>query len=99
MKNFLVVMAAILLSMSMSAQQNISFREGKLVSPEVNNDRTVTFRLNAPKAKNVRVLADWEQNMIEVGCVHHGVLIHDAKVADALAMFCKFMGIEAVRGA
>lgn len=62
MKNFLVVMAAILLSMSMSAQQNISFREGKLVSPEVNNDRTVTFRLNAPKAKNVRVLADWEQN-------------------------------------
>ena len=39
------------------------------------------------------------QKMIEVGCVHHGVLIHDAKVADALAMFCKFMGIEAVRGA
>ena len=35
--------------------------------------------------------------MIEVGCVHHGVLIHDAKVADALAMFCKFMGIAAVR--
>ena len=54
MKNFLVVMAAILLSMSMSAQQNISFREGKLVSPEVNNDRTVTFRLNAPKAKKCK---------------------------------------------
>lgn len=47
----------------------------------------------------VNDVADWEQKMIEVGCVHHGVLIHDAKVADALAMFCKFMGIEAVRGA
>ena len=44
-------------------------------------------------------ISNWEQKMIEVGCVHHGVLIHDAKVADALAMFCKFMGIEAVRGA
>ena len=47
----------------------------------------------------VNDVADWEQKMIEVGCVHHGVLIHDARVADALAMFCKFMGIEAVRGA
>ena len=47
----------------------------------------------------VNDVADWEQKMIEVGCVHHGVLIHDAKVADALAMFCKFMGIEAVRRA
>ena len=28
-----------------------------------------------------------------------GILIHDPKVADALAMFCKFMDIEAVRGA
>ena len=53
-------MVALLASLSMSAQQNISFREGKLVSPQVNSDRTVTFRIKAPKAKSV--LADWEQN-------------------------------------
>ena len=55
-------MVALLASLSMSAQQNISFREGKLVSPQVNSDRTVTFRIKAPKAKSVKVLADWEQN-------------------------------------
>lgn len=36
--------------------------------------------------------------MIDVGVIHHGVLIHDSKAANALAMFCKFMNIEAVRG-
>lgn len=44
-------MAAVLASMSMSAQQNISFREGKLVSPQVNSDKTVTFRLKAPRPR------------------------------------------------
>ena len=62
MKRIIVAMAAVLASMGMSAQQNISFREGKLVSPQVNSDRTVTFRVNAPKAKSVKVVADWEQN-------------------------------------
>ena len=62
MKRIFVAMAALLASLSMSAQQNISFREGKLVSPQVNSDRTVTFRIKAPKAKSVKVLADWEQN-------------------------------------
>ena len=62
MKAILVAMATVLVSLSMGAQQNISFREGKLVSPQVNNDRTFTLRVNAPKAKSVKVLADWEQN-------------------------------------
>ena len=47
MKAILVAMATVLVSLSMGAQQNISFREGKLVSPQVNNDRTVTFRVIA----------------------------------------------------
>lgn len=47
----------------------------------------------------VKDVADWETKMIETGVVHHGVLIHDPKVADALEMFCKFMGIVPVRGA
>ena len=42
---------------------------------------------------------DWEDKMVEAGIIHHGTLIHDPKVADALAMFCKFLGIKAVRGA
>lgn len=62
MKRIFVAMVALFASLSMSAQQNISFREGKLVSPQVNSDRTVTFRIKAPNAKSVKVLADWEQN-------------------------------------
>ena len=52
MKRIFVAMATLLASLSMSAQQNISFREGKLVSPQVNSDRTVTFRikLRRPRA-------------------------------------------------
>ena len=62
MKKIFLAMATVLVSMSMSAQQNVSFRQGKLVSPQVNDDHTVTFRVKAPKAKSVKVLADWEQN-------------------------------------
>ena len=40
---------------------------------------------------------DWEQKMVEHGIIHHGVLIHDPAVADALETFCKFNGIEVVR--
>ncbi len=47
----------------------------------------------------VNDLKDWERKMVECGVVHHGTLIHDVKVAAALEMFCKFTGIEAVRGA
>jgi len=47
----------------------------------------------------VRDAADWEQKMVEHGIIHHGVLIHDPEVAGALESFCKFNGIEVVRGA
>jgi len=42
---------------------------------------------------------DWERKMVEHGIIHHGVLIHDPAVADALESFCRFNGIEVVRGA
>lgn len=42
---------------------------------------------------------DWERKMVEHGIIHHGVLIHDPAVADALASFCRLNGIEVVRGA
>jgi hypothetical protein len=47
----------------------------------------------------VKDVSDWESKMIEHGIIHHGVLIHDPKVADALELFCTFQGIKAVRGA
>jgi len=47
----------------------------------------------------VNDVLDWEQKMVEHGIIHHGVLIHDPAVADALESFCKFNGIEVVRGA
>lgn len=42
---------------------------------------------------------DWEDKLVNYGIIHHGTLIHDPKVADALELFCKFLGIQAVRGA
>jgi L-fucose isomerase-like protein len=42
---------------------------------------------------------DWEQKMVDHGIIHHGVMIHDPEVADALESFCRFNGIEVVRGA
>lgn len=42
---------------------------------------------------------DWEDKMVECGIIHHGVLIRDPMVADALEMFCAFLGINGVRGA
>ncbi len=47
----------------------------------------------------VKDVADWEAKMIEHGIIHHGVLIHDPKVADALELFCRYQDITAVRGA
>lgn len=50
---------ALMLSLSAVAQQNISFRQGNVESPTVNADNTVTFRLVAPSAKEVKVIGDW----------------------------------------
>lgn len=45
----------------------------------------------------VNSVDDWETKMIDAGVTHHGVMIYDSKVADALELFCKFMGIRVVR--
>lgn len=46
----------------------------------------------------VNDLDDWERKMVDAGIIHHGTVIHDPAVADALAMFCKFTDIDFVRG-
>lgn len=42
---------------------------------------------------------DWEDKLVHSGMCHHATLIRDPKVADALELFCKFLGIDAVKGA
>lgn len=61
MKKLLVLVLASV-AMVCFAQQNTSFREGNIASPVVNADGSVTFVLNAPKAKHVEVRGDWEAN-------------------------------------
>ena len=43
------------------AQQNVNFR-ANIISPLVNDEGTVTFRLRAPVAQTVTVRGDWEAN-------------------------------------
>src|SRR4051812_20304226 len=52
----IVILAALALSFTAAAQTPAP--DG-LVSPEVHADRTVTFRLRAPKASEVTVYGDW----------------------------------------
>lgn len=57
--HFLSVLAIMLMStFEINAQQAL-FGPAGLVSPEVKEDRTVTFRLHAPNAKEVKITGDW----------------------------------------
>ena len=44
------------------AQQNVGFREGTVVSPQINEDSSVSFRLRADAAGHVTVIGDWAAN-------------------------------------
>lgn len=58
----MLLLPALLFALGVQAQQNVGFKDGTLVSPQVNSDNSVTFRLNAPKAQQVMVIGDWEAN-------------------------------------
>jgi enterochelin esterase-like enzyme len=58
----IIVIAIIILSQYLIAQQNVGFRQTTLASPIVNENKTVTFKLKAPDAKYVKVKGDWEAN-------------------------------------
>ena len=62
MKRSIGLLCLLLLTAWAYAQQNVSFREGNVVSPQVNEDHSVTFRVRAPQAENVMVLGDWAAN-------------------------------------
>lgn len=58
MKRILSLAAAALVSVAGMAQQNI-FGGAQVVSPQINPDKTVTFRIHAPKAVKVQVSGDF----------------------------------------
>ena len=62
MRTILSLMLCLLIAGMAEAQQNVGFRKGNIVSPEVNADGSVTFRLQADKAKTALVVGDWEAN-------------------------------------
>ena len=62
MKTTILSLLCLALATVAGAQQNTGFRESKLVSPQINDDNSVTFRIEAPRAKEVKVWGDWAAN-------------------------------------
>jgi enterochelin esterase family protein len=63
MKNrFISLLIAMMVSHATFAQQNVGFRQGNIVSPQVNGDNSITFKVYAPLAKIVTIKGDWEAN-------------------------------------
>lgn len=58
MKKQLITLCLMSVSTGCFAQQNIFNAQGSM-SPEVHNDKTVTFRINAPEAQKVQVTGDF----------------------------------------
>lgn len=58
--SLLVLGVAMAMSTAALAQQSLDFSRMKpIVSPEISNDSKVTFRLQAPQAKEVKISGDW----------------------------------------
>ena len=58
MKKLLTICTAMLITAAAFAQQAL-WGGSKIVSPEINEDNSVTFRLHAPKAVKVQVIGDF----------------------------------------
>lgn len=58
MKKFRILVAALFVSLSSFAQQAL-FNQVPVVSPELNSDHSVTFRLRAPEAQKVEITGDF----------------------------------------
>lgn len=59
MKNLAIILITFLAPIVALAQQNVEAKQSAVVSPQVNADNTVTFRLVAPHAGFVKVIGDW----------------------------------------
>lgn len=72
MLKFFFSAALVLCGLSVSAQEALWWKT-PTTSPEVNNDKTVTFRLKAPKAVKVEVTGDFLPEIKEDGKTKPGV--------------------------
>ncbi|GEO10703.1 esterase [Segetibacter aerophilus] len=59
-KKVLTIILTAIVSFGVRAQQNTGFRQGSLVSPQISEGNSVTFRLKAPLAQSVSIKGDWE---------------------------------------
>ena len=59
MKRLLTYVMLLFASITINAQETVGVNTGDIKSPEVNNDNSVTLRLFAPQAKDVRIEADF----------------------------------------
>lgn len=60
MKRIFFILTICLISTGLLAQQNLDFSpKAEVVSPQINKDNTVTFRLMAPNAQSVKLQGDW----------------------------------------
>nr|WP_297162528.1 esterase [uncultured Dysgonomonas sp.] len=60
MKRIFFILTICLISTGLLAQQNLDFSpKAEVVSPQINKDNTVTFRLMAPNAQSVKLQSDW----------------------------------------
>ena len=64
MKRRQLIMTALgcLIALVAYAQETVMMNTGNIVSPEINANGTVTFRLLSPQAKDVRLLASFLQD-------------------------------------
>ena len=62
--NFIFLTSLCFMGMTAQAQQNLNWGQGEqVISPEVNPDNTVTFRMVAPQAKRVQITGDFMPSM------------------------------------
>src|SRR5215213_5380133 len=59
-KKVLAILFTAMICVEARAQQNIGFRQGSIISPQVSEGNSVTFRLKAPLAQSVTIKGDWE---------------------------------------
>lgn len=59
MKKTVFILMLVMLAVANAFAQQAIWGGGDIVSPQINSDRTVTFRLNAPNAQKVQVTGDF----------------------------------------
>ena len=57
-KYFFLTLLMALVTGTLGAQQNL-FGASQIISPEIHSDNTVTFRLSAPDAREVKISGEW----------------------------------------